>query len=258
MPDLLKLQDALDRYVRLTHFATAVKMFKEGEPLPPKARRPLKDMGERFAICQGFAIARRYGWSVALGREDISCPLAKVIWGFEPMLDYYLQGQTCAGMYTETAEAGAVSEAEMAKFAYGEYAYVAAAPVSRADFEPDLVLVYGNSAQVMRLLVAALWRRGGRLHSSFSGRVDCADAVIVTMQTGEPQVVLPCNGDRIFAQTQDDEMAFTVPAAKIEELIEGLEETNKNGIRYPIPSWLRYTGQFPEKYNAMEELWRKQ
>lgn len=122
--------------------------------------------------------------------------------------------------------------------------------------EPDLILVYGNGAQVMRLLVAALWRRGGRLHSSFSGRVDCADAVISTMQTGEPQVVLPCNGDRIFAQTQDDEMAFTIPATRIDEITEGLERSQRAGVRYPIPSWLRYTGGFPASYNKMEELWR--
>ncbi len=257
MADLLKLQEALDKYVRLTHFPTAVKMYRDGEALPAKARPPLRDLGERFAICQGFAIVRRYGWSMALGREDISCPLAKVIWGFEPMLDYYLQGQACVGMYTETAEAGAASEAQMPRFPYGQYAYVVAAPLSRTDFEPDLILIYANAAQVMRLLVAALWRRGGRLHSSFSGRVDCADAVIVTMQTGEPQVVLPCNGDRIFAQTQDDEMAFTIPAQRIDEVTEGLEKSQRAGVRYPIPSWLRYTGGFPPSYTRMEEMWRE-
>ncbi len=258
MTDLKKLQEALDKYVRLTHFPTAVKMVKQGEPLPDKVRRPSKDFGEQIAICQGFAFARRYGWTLAIGREDISCPLAKIVWGFEPMLDYYLNGMTCAGMYTETPAAGAVSEAQVARFEHGQYGYVVAAPLHRADFEPDVVVVYGNSAQVMRLVVAALYKRGGRIHSSFAGRIDCADEVIETMQKDDYQVVLPCNGDRIFAQTQDDEMAFTIPASKIDELVEGLEQTQKNGIRYPIPSWLRYTGQFPEKYTKMEELWKEQ
>ncbi len=87
MANLKKLQEALDKYVRLTHFPTAVKMFQPGEPLPPKVKRPSKDFGEQIAICQGFAFARRYGWSLAIGREDISCPLANLVWGFEPMLD---------------------------------------------------------------------------------------------------------------------------------------------------------------------------
>jgi uncharacterized protein (DUF169 family) len=233
-------------------------MVKPGEALPPKARRPAHDFGEQIAICQGFAFARRYGWTLAIGREDISCPLAKIVWGFEPMLDYYLNGMTCAGMYTETPAAGAVSEVQVPRFEHGQYAYVLAAPLHRAEFQPDVVVVYGNSAQVMRLVVGALWKRGGRIHSSFAGRIDCADEVIETMQKNDYQVVLPCNGDRIFAQTQDDEMAFTIPASKIDELVEGLEQTQKGGIRYPIPSWLRYTGQFPDKYTKMEEMWRAQ
>ncbi len=257
MAELQKLQEALDKYVRLTHFPTAIKMLKKGEPLPPKVRRPSADMGEQIAICQGFAFARRYGWNIAIGREDISCPLARIVWGFEPMLDYYLNGMTCAGMYTETPAASAVSESEVARFKQGEYEYVVVAPLQRAEFDPDVVLVYGNSAQVMRLVIAALWKRGGRIHSSFAGRIDCSDEVIVTMQKDDYQVVLPCNGDRIFAQTQDDEMAFTIPGSKIDELIEGLEQTHKTGIRYPIPSWLKYTGQFPDKYTRMEEMWKE-
>jgi uncharacterized protein (DUF169 family) len=257
MPDLKKLQEALDKHIRPSQFPTAIKLLKQGEPLPPKVRRPSKDWHEQLAICQGFAFARRYGWAMAIGREDISCPLAKVVWGFAPMLDYYLNGMTCAGMYTETPAAGAISEAETARFAYGQYEYVVAAPLQRAEFEPDLVLVYGNSAQVMRLVTGALWKRGGRIHSSFSGRIDCSDEVIVTMQQNDYQVILPCNGDRIFAQTQDDEMAFTIPAAKMDELIEGLEATHAGGIRYPIPSFLRYTGRFPEKYTQMNVMWEE-
>ncbi len=256
MADLNPLIAALDQTVRLTHFPLAVKMLRPGEPAPAKARRPAQDLGERIAICQGLAFSRRYGWSIAMGREDISCPLAKVVWGFEPLLDYYVDGLACAGMYTATAEAGARTEAATARFAYGEYAGVVSAPLARANFEPDVIVIYANPAQVMRLLCAALYQRGGRLQSSFSGRLDCSDAVIVTLQTGDYQVILPCNGDRIFAQTQDDEMAFALPAAKIGELVDGLAETQKNGIRYPIPSWLRYTGQFPEKYEKMEEMWR--
>ena len=79
------------------------------------------------------------------------------------------------------------------------------------------------------------------------------DVVITTMQTQKPNVILPCYGDRVFAQTEDNEMGFTVPAAKFGEMIEGLEGTAKGGIRYPIPSFLRYTGQYPDHYNVLDE-----
>ncbi|MGE5139331.1 MAG: DUF169 domain-containing protein [Rudaea sp.] len=194
---------------------------------------------------------------LAIGREDISCPLARIVWGFEPMLDYYLNGMTCAGFYTETPAAGAVSESQVARFDQGQYEYVVIAPLQRADFDPDVVLIYAYPAQVMRLVIAALWKQGGRIHSSFSDRIDCSDEVTVAMQKDDYQAILPCKGDRIFAQTQDDEMAFTIPGSKIDEVVVGLEQTQKSGIRYPIPSWLRYTGQFPEKYTRMEALWQE-
>ena len=60
----------------------------------------------------------------------------------------------------------------------------------------------------MRLVQAALYKRGGYLNSSFSGRLDCADIVVKTMQTddcqGDPTVH---RQDRMFGQTQDEEMA---------------------------------------------------
>jgi hypothetical protein len=32
-----------------------------------------------------------------------------------------------------------------------------------------------------------------------------------------------------------------------------LEGTHKGGVRYPIPSFLRYTGEFPEHYKKAVE-----
>lgn len=253
--DLKPLREALDHFVRPATYPLAIRMLAPGEAFPERCKRPRRDLKEAFAICQGFTMARRYGWSLGFTREDISCPLAKVVWGFEPMLDYYLNGMTCAGMYTETPAAGAVSEAAVDKWAYGQWEGVVIAPLHRADFEPHVVLVYGNSAQVMRLVTARLWQSGGRVESSFSGRIDCADAVITTMQRDDCQVILPCYGDRIFAQTEDGEMGFTLPAGRIGAIIAGLEGTHQGGVRYPVPSFLRYTGEFPEHYRELDRQW---
>lgn len=257
MNDLKAFEAALQTYIRPGSFPVAIRMVEAGESLPDRVRRPLKDLGLRLAICQGVAMARRYGWVVALSREDVSCPPARAIFGLEPRLEYFEQGMACYGMYTATPEAGAVTEAQVARFEPGRYEAILAAPLFRTTFEPHLVLIYGNPAQVMRLVAAALWREGGRLTSSFSGRADCSDSTIVTMQTGQCQVILPCYGDRIFAMTQDHEMAFTVPAARLGEIIEGLEGTHRGGIRYPMPHFVRAEVEYPPSYQKMEELWRE-
>jgi uncharacterized protein (DUF169 family) len=249
MSSLLETLDkALSTHVRLGSFPVAVRMVKEGETLPDKVKHPLKDLNIKVATCQAVAMARRYGWTISVGEEDLSCPLTAVVFGFRQPSDFYQKGKACEGMYNETAEAGKRSETQVEKFSYGEYRHLLIAPLHHTTFDPDVVVIYANPAQVLRLLTAALWKSGGRLSSSFGGRIDCSEEIIVPMRSGRCEIVLPCYGDRIFAQTQDHDMAFAIPKNRIEEIIDGLEGTHTGGVRYPIPSYLRYSGEFPPHY----------
>jgi uncharacterized protein (DUF169 family) len=250
-----ELDRALQLYVRPQSFPMAVGFAAPGEPAPPKLKRPHRDLGIRVAICQSFALARRYGWGLAVGREDVSCPLAHVAFGFSPSLPFYEAGNLCVEMYTRDAAAGARSEAAVPKLPLGQLGLLLVAPLARATYEPQVVVFYGNGAQVMRLVAAALYGRGGQLTSHHAARIDCAELVIRTLQEGEPQVVLPCYGDRVFGQTGDDEMAFAWPHARSPEIVAGLEGTHRGGVRYPVPSFLRYTGEFPEKYEELARQW---
>jgi len=246
--ELSKFEEALSRHVRPGSFPVAVRMVKAGEKLPNRVKLPWKDLKVKVATCQAIAMARRYGHVLAMGDEDLSCPLTAVVFGFRKPTEFFLEGRACEGLYTETKAAGVVSESAVTKYAYGEDRYTLVAPLHRATFEPHVVVIYANAAQVLRLLTAALWKSGGRLTSSFGGRIDCSDEIIVPQRSGRCEVILPCYGDRIFAQTQDHEMAFAVPVNRISEMIEGLEGSHRGGVRYPIPSFLRYTGEFPSQY----------
>lgn len=249
------VSDKLQEYIRPTTFPVAVKFLRNGEAPPPKAKRPLADMHRHVTVCQGWAIARRYGWTTILRAEDMKCPLGALVAGFALPNQFYDEGNLCAGMYTADAEAGARSEASVAKFSPGEIDGIVFGPLHRADYEPEILILYGNAAQVMRLVAAALYKHGGRVESSFAARMDCSDHLVVPLRTDQAQVILPCNGDRIFAGAQDEEMAFSLPWGKVSELLEGLEGTQKGGIRYPIPSFLMYEPGMPPKY---EELLRMQ
>ncbi len=255
---LKKLDEALAQFVRPGSFPLAVRLVREGEILSERTKRPSRDLKTKVAVCQTFSMARKYGWQIAVGADDINCPLALTAFGFREETETFSCGEMCANMFTETLTAGARTEAEVPKFSFREYQFILAAPISRADFQPQVYLIYGNSAQVMRLLAAALYRRGGYLTSRFSGRLDCADICIETMKTGLPQIVLPCYGDRVFGQTQDDEMAMTIPAGMEEEIIAGLEGTHRGGIRYPVPSFLRYAPEYPKHYYRLFEAWEKE
>src|SRR5438094_8991731 len=255
MIDVKTADRELQTYIRPQTFPVAIRMLRPDEPIPDRARRPARDFKKLSMNCQVIDMARRYGWTLVLTREDSICSLGIAALGFEKPTHLHNSGTLCEGMYTETKEAGQRSETAIDRFKEGEYGALLVAPLDRATFEPHLVVVYANPAQVMRLTQAALWKLGGRLTSSFQGRIVCADIIVTTMQTGEPQVILPCSGDRIFGQTQDHEMAFTIPWAKMAEIVEGLEGTHRGGIRYPITQFMEYEAKLPPRYMEVNRLW---
>lgn len=252
--ELLELDRAISQYVRPDTFPLAISVVKNEDQIPEKAKRPLRDLGVRYSVCQGISAARKYGWTLAMGREDQSCPIAKVVFGFEDELPYYKEGNLTNGMYTKTCELGEKTEGVVPKFSKEEAGTIVVSPLSRAQLDPQVVVIYGNSAQVMRMVAAALYTTGGELTSTFSSRADCADIIIKTIHTDKPQVILPCYGDRVFAQTQDHEMAFTIPTALIGNFIEGLIGTHQGGVRYPIPTFSRYEAQFPPSYQKLNTM----
>ena len=255
MTDTTTAERELQTYIRPQTFPVAIRMLKPGEPIPDRAKRPARDFKKLSMNCQVIDMARRYGWTIALTREDHICSLGIAALGFEKPTHLHASGTLCEGMYTETKEAGQRSEAASDRFGVGEYTTLLVAPLDRATFEPHLVCVYANPAQVMRLVQGALWKRGGKLPSGFSGRIVCSDIIVTTMLTGEPQVIMPCSGDRIFGQTQDHEMAFTIPWSRIDEVLEGLRGTHNGGIRYPITQFMEYEAKLPPKYMEANRLW---
>jgi len=255
MIDVKTADRELQYYIRPQTFPVAIRMLRPGEEIPEKARRPARDFKKLSMNCQVIDMARRYGWMIALTREDHICSLGIAALGFEKPTHLHNSGTLCEGMYTETKSAGQRSEAAVDKFAPGEFSTLLVAPLDRTTFEPHLVCIYANPAQVMRLTQAALWKRGGKLTSSFGGRIDCSEIIVTTMRTDQPQVILPCSGDRIFGQTQDHEMAFTIPWSQMEEIVEGLKGTHAGGIRYPITQFMEYEAKLPPKYMEASRIW---
>ena len=247
-------EERLNRYLRLNTFPVAVTFLRSWEDVPARAKRPAKDMNQRFTTCQAIAMSRRYGWTLALGREDSSCVLGAMALGLERRLPHYVEGNLCVDLYTENLRAGRTSEESVPRFEEGAYVGVVTSPLGRASGTPDSIVVYGNGAQIMRLGQAYLWNRGGTLQSEFRGRIDCADLAIAPVISGEPQMVVPCSGDRIFGQVQDHEIGFGFPFARMEEILEGLEGTHKAGTRYPVTNWLSYTGGFPPSYEGYRAM----
>lgn len=251
--DVKEAAAQLNRYLLPSSFPLGVKILDHGEGVPKGAKTPLHNFKKKLAVCQLMTMARRYGWTVAFGREEQKCALGALIFGFEKPGPFYLQGHLAAHTYVSSPEAGARSEEAMPRLAINPGRWVVIGPLDRMDDEPDVVVVYGHPAQMMRLIQADLFEKGGAFTTAMSGRGACAEEVAGPYLTGRCQLAMPCTGERIFGQTQDFEMAFGIPAARLNAILTGLAETHKKGVRYPITSTLNYEAVFPAAYGQVEK-----
>lgn len=246
--------EAVDKYLRPRTPPVAIKLLKSAPDIPKSAQRPLKDLKHRVALCQGFAYARRNGVTLAMLKEDQYCPLGVIVLGLAEPPSYWLKGNTNLGRYAGTPEAAMRIAAETPRFKVGEYIGVATAPLPNTDFDVDAVLTYCNGAQATRFVQAAIYKDGKNLEAMLIGAAACAMAITHTVQTGKCQLVMPCLGDRRYGLTQDDEIAFAVPASRLEEIAVGLENTHKAGIALPIRAVLSWEAQMVGPYLELAKL----
>jgi len=255
--ELKKISEALDSYIRPGAFPVAIKMLSSASQIPEKARMPKRDLGMAMAVCQGVALARRYGWTMAMGEEDMLCPLGALTLGFLPAKSKFLDGSFNVPFWVKNQDIRAKMAQGMPRLEQGKYTHLVAAPLHRADFEPQVIIVYGNPAQIARLIQAAIYGTGEAIVSSASGGFACGGEITRTILTDQCQFIVVGGGDRMIAGTQDHEVSFAVPISRVEALVEGLEATHKAGMRYPTPSFLTFKPEFPPSFGELMEYLRQ-
>ena len=225
--------EELDRRLRLKTFPLALKMLKKEEDIPEGAKRPQKDFGHHFSLCQVFQISRREGKVMAMLKEDHWCFEPVVGYGLGEPPDDFMQGHNRYPRDVATPEAGKHYAQEFPRLEAGKYIGIASAPLRATNFEPDIVLIYCDSAQLCLLLLGREYKEGYNLKCSISGHAACVYGVVPALQTGECQVAVPCRGDHYRAMAGDEEMIFTVPKEKLEDLMLGLRRIETTGSKLP-------------------------
>jgi len=245
----------ISKYIRSATFPVAVKFLKEGEELPPRTKVPTEAFGYPVAICQGISMARKNGWTLAFYQQDQACPLAQVILGYKEEPDFIKGGSVIKNLYAGNDEAATRTQEATPKMPEANTHCIVVAPLDKATFDPDVVIIYGNAAQITRLVQGALWNEGGYIESRFAGRGACGGEITIPMTKDQCNVVIPGGGERVFALTADDELAFAIPASKINDVAEGLAATHKGGVaRFPtIQAGLSMKPGFPKYYWPLEE-----
>lgn len=254
--DYKEISEYIRNDLRLKTFPLAVKFIKNSDGFPDKTRRPSTALGKRVTICQAVTMARLYGWTVGLAREDLICVPAMIAFGFSGADD---PKSTLGRLFCEVEFASdpdkAQAEAEsMSRLENGAYQGILLAPLMKGLFEPDTVVIYGNPAQIMRMVQAVVYKEGRRIQGNFGGKVECTEYLLAPFQTGLPRIAMPGMGDRIFSMTQDDEAVLGLPGKSLVSLYEGLQKAGGAiGARYPVTFYQNFQPEFPKPYKKLAE-----
>lgn len=244
--------------LRLRTEPLGAAFLSKAAALPEKTRRPSQALGKRVTICQGVTMARVYGWSVGLTAEDLICVPGMLAFGLAPEPDpgQELVSLLCdVGFHADTKTARQEVET-LTRLGPKVIEALYLAPLERVARDPDVVAVYGNPAQLMRLVQGAVFGLGERVQGDFGGKIECSSYLIGPWKTGRVRVVMPGIGDRIFSMTQDDELVVSFPVRLLEDILKGLAEAGKKiGARYPITFYQNFQPEFPKPYQERAKKW---
>jgi uncharacterized protein (DUF169 family) len=246
----------LERRVRLKTFPLAVKFLKNKEGIPKEAQRPQKDFGHRLMLCQAFQLARREGITMAMLAEDMWCHEPVIGYGLQKPPDYFFEGHTRYPGDVATLEAGGHYADEFPRLEAGTYVGVVSAPLNSTTFEPDIVMIYCDGAQLSLLLLAREWKDGYNLPCNLSSHAACVYGVVPVILSGQCQVAIPCRGDHYGAMAGDEEMIFTIPKRKLEDVMAGLRYVDKNDSRLPHGYHLPKEFPQPDNYEEIARIMR--
>lgn len=227
----------LSEKLRLQTFPLAIQLVKNQDQFPEKVRRPSM-FNMKVTMCQGYTFSRRIGWTMGLTAEDMNCTPNLVAYGFHELKDEQGFIEAFRAMdYYETDAAAATMREHFPMLKPGEYEGIIISPLGWTKIEPDVILIHGNSTQIMRLIQANIYTSGAPIVTKQMGlAASCVNGVLQTFLTRKPNVIIPGAGDHVYAAVQDHEILFTLPVEMLNETITSLDKAGvKVGIRYPMP-----------------------
>ena len=254
MLSLAKIDEVVSTYVKPQTYPLAVKMLSSDNDLPKDAKHPLKDFGAALTLCQALALSRREGLTLVLDKHSQSCPIALVGLGFVKP-EEYLSGKYTLAPINQSAEARKKIAEQLPRFKFGQFNSILISPIQKAGFDPDAVLFYGNGAQVMRMIQAAVFASGESLTSKSTGSGGCLLPIVASILEGKCKFSIPGNGERRLGLIADDELCFAMPQNRFEEVVNGLKLSHEGKQAYPIsPGYLKMEYPMPPSYIELRKI----
>lgn len=200
MRDFKTLSQDIITSLGLRYEPVGVTLYLETDPLPshvPVTRENLK------SYCQALVWAGE-GRTLLLKKEQMGCKLGTSVLGMEQDPEGYLDDGVLekygVGLFA-SEEASAATILKSTYLARGKTQAALIAPLSSFQERPQVVIFTANSEQIMWLLYAVNYEKGGRMDLPQSGGAlgGCSDITALPWLTGMTNVTFLGLGCRLKA-----------------------------------------------------------
>jgi uncharacterized protein (DUF169 family) len=171
------------------------------------------------AGCGYWKLAAEGQYFFTEASDHYTCPVGAHTHGVDlpPQVATELNGlvQTMVGLQYLT-----MADIPMIPRRQGAFHVALYAPLTKATFTPDVVLIRGTVRQLM-LLAEAAQAAGIAGGSATMGRPTCA-VLPETLQSGYTASSFGCIGNRVYTGLGDDEGYYAIPGARLADVVEKL------------------------------------
>ena len=209
----------LVKSLSLRYEPVGVMLYKDTDVLPADAHFAEKELK---SYCQALILAGE-SEILLLRREQMGCKLGTSVLGFEKDMEAYLDDGVLekygVGLF-ETEEASAETILKSIYLEKGKTQAAFIAPLSEFKQRPQVVIFTANSEQVMWLLYALNYEKGGRMDLPQSGGAlgGCADITALPLLKGDPNITFLGLGCRLKSSIEPCDLMLGAAGAQIEKI----------------------------------------
>ena len=197
----------------LQYEPVGVDLYQDSEALPPDIPFTQKELK---SYCQALVLAGE-GQSFLLAKEQMGCKLGTSVLGFEKGKDMeaYLDDGVLekygVGLFgNEEASAETILKSVYLEKGKTQAAFIA--PLSEFQQRPQVVIFTANSEQVMWLLYALNYEKGGKMNLPQSGGAlgGCSDITALPLLKGVPNITFLGLGCRLKSGIGSDHLMLGI------------------------------------------------
>lgn len=228
MGDLKNISKNLVERLSLHYEPVGVVLYRDGDPLP--ADVPFTER-EYKSYCHAL-VAAGEGEVLLLKKEKMGCRLGTSVLGFEEDMEAFLDDGVLekygVGLYA-SEEASAETILKSTYLEKGKTQAALIAPLSSFSTIPQVLIFTANSEQVMWLLYALNYEKGGRMNLPQSGGAlgGCADITALPLIEGIPNITFLGLGCRLKSSVDPCDLMLGVAGDQLEMMHHHIQDMAK-------------------------------